>query len=54
VIDVEVGPRLGNRYLAMGDFTMGTMFTNSLADNGRLLQLHFPVSLDEVWTINPA
>jgi hypothetical protein len=35
-----------NRYLVMGDFTVGTMFTKPLTDNGRLRRLGFPVS----WT----
>jgi hypothetical protein len=43
-----------NRYLAMGDLTVGTMFTQSLAGNGRLCRLRFPVSLDEMWTNYPA
>jgi hypothetical protein len=30
-----------NRYLVMGDFTVGTMFTQPLADNGRLRRLRF-------------
>jgi hypothetical protein len=42
--------RLANRYLVMGAFTVGTMFTQPLAGNGRLRRLHFPVSLDELWT----
>jgi hypothetical protein len=43
-----------NRYLVMGDFSVGTVFTQSLAGNGRLRRLHFPVSLDEMWTNYPA
>jgi hypothetical protein len=43
-----------NRYLAMGDFTVGTMFTQPLAGNGRLRRLRFPVSLDKMWTNYPA
>jgi hypothetical protein len=39
-----------NRYLIMGDFTVGTIFTQPLAGNGRLRRLRFPVSLDEMWT----
>jgi hypothetical protein len=35
-----------NRYLVMGDFTVGTMFTQLLAGNGRLRRLRFLVSLD--------
>jgi hypothetical protein len=42
-----------NRYLVMGDFTMGTMFTQPLAGNGRLRRLRCPVSLDEMWTNYP-
>jgi hypothetical protein len=37
-----------NRYLVMGDFTVGTIFTQPLSCNGRLRRLHFPVSLDEM------
>jgi hypothetical protein len=37
-----------NRYLVMGDFTVGTFFTQPLAGNGRLRGLLFPVSLDEI------
>jgi hypothetical protein len=43
-----------NRYLVVGDFTVGKMFTQPLAGNGRLRQLRFPVSLDEMWTNHPA
>jgi hypothetical protein len=43
-----------NRYLVIGDFTVGTVFTQPLAVNGRLRRLHFPVSLDEMWTNYPA
>jgi hypothetical protein len=43
-----------NRYLAMGDFTLRTMFTEALAGNGRLRRLRFLVSLDEMWTNYPA
>jgi hypothetical protein len=43
-----------NRYLGMGDFTVGTMFTQPLTGNGRLHRLSFPVSLDEMWTNYPA
>jgi hypothetical protein len=43
-----------NRYLVMGDFTVGTMFTQPLASNGRLRRLFFPVSLDKMWTNYPA
>jgi hypothetical protein len=43
-----------NRYLVMGDFTVGIMFTQPLADNGRLRRLRFPISLDEMWTNYPA
>jgi uncharacterized membrane protein (DUF4010 family) len=43
-----------NRYLVMGDFTVGTMFTQLLAGNKRLHRLSFPVSLDEMWTNYPA
>jgi hypothetical protein len=39
-----------NRYLVMGDFTVGTMFTQPLAGNGRLRRLCFPVLLNEMWT----
>jgi hypothetical protein len=31
VLCVGVGTRLANRYLVMGDFTVGTMFTQPLA-----------------------
>jgi hypothetical protein len=41
---------VSNRYLVMGDFPVGTIFTEPLAGNGRLRQLLFPVSLDEMWT----
>jgi hypothetical protein len=37
-----------NRYLVMGDFTVGTMFTQPFAGNGRLRRLRFPISLDEM------
>jgi hypothetical protein len=43
-----------NRYLVMGDFTVGTMFTQPLAGNGRLRRLRFLVLLDEMWTNYPA
>jgi hypothetical protein len=43
-----------NRYLVMGDFTAGTIFNQPLSVNGRLRQLRFPVSLDEMWSNNPA
>jgi hypothetical protein len=43
-----------NRYLVMGDFTVGTMFNQPLAGNGRLSRLRFPVLLDEMWTNYPA
>jgi hypothetical protein len=43
-----------NRYLVMGDFTVGTLFTQPLAGNGRLRLLRFPVTLDETWTNYPA
>jgi hypothetical protein len=43
-----------NRYLVIGDFTVGTMFTQPLAGNGRLRRLQFPVLLDEMWTNNSA
>jgi hypothetical protein len=43
-----------DRYLVMGDFTVGTMFTQPLADNGCLRRLRFPVSLGEIWTNYPA
>jgi hypothetical protein len=43
-----------NRYLVMGDFTVGAVFTQPLVGNGRLRRLHFLVSLDEMWTIYPA
>jgi hypothetical protein len=39
-----------NRYFVMSDFTVGTMFTQPLAGNGRLHRLRFSVSLDEMWT----
>jgi hypothetical protein len=38
-----------NRYFVMGDFTVGTMFTQPLAGNELLRRLRFPVSLDEMW-----
>jgi hypothetical protein len=38
----------------MGDFTVGTMFTQPLVGNGRLRRLRFPVSLDEIWKNYPA
>jgi hypothetical protein len=37
-----------NRYLVTGDFTVGTIFTQPLASNGRLRLLRFPVLLDEM------
>jgi hypothetical protein len=43
-----------NRYLVMGDFTVGTMFTQPLTGNGRLRRLRFPVSLDKMWRNYPA
>jgi hypothetical protein len=43
-----------NRYLVMGDFTVGTIFTQPSAGNGRLRRLRFPVSLDEMWPNYPA
>jgi hypothetical protein len=43
-----------NRYIVMGDLTVGTMFTQPLAGNGRLRRLCFPVFLDEMWTNYPA
>jgi hypothetical protein len=43
-----------NRYLVMGDLTVGTMFTQPLAGNGRSRRLRFTVSLDEMWTNYPA
>jgi hypothetical protein len=43
-----------NRYLVMGTFTVGTMFTQLLAGNGRFRGLCFPLSLDEMWTNYPA
>jgi hypothetical protein len=43
-----------NRYLVMGDFTVGTMFTQPLAGNRCLRRLHFLVSLDEMWANYPA
>jgi hypothetical protein len=43
-----------NRYSVIGDSTVGTMFTQPLAGNGRLRRLHFPVLLDEMWTNYPA
>jgi hypothetical protein len=43
-----------NRYLAMGDFTVGTMFTQLLSGNGHLHRLRFLVSLYEMWTNYPA
>jgi hypothetical protein len=39
VLCVGVGTRLANRYVVMGDFTVGTMFTQPLASNGRLRRL---------------
>jgi hypothetical protein len=45
---------LANRYLVMGAFTVGAMFTQPLADNGRFRRLRFPDSLDEMWTSYPA
>jgi hypothetical protein len=45
--------RVANRYLVMDDVTVGTMFAQPLADNGRLCRLRFPVSLDEIWTNYP-
>jgi hypothetical protein len=36
-----VGTRLDNRYLVMGDFIVGTIFTQTLADNGPLRQLRY-------------
>jgi hypothetical protein len=32
VLCFRVGMRLANRYLVMGDFTVGTIFTQPLAD----------------------
>jgi hypothetical protein len=43
-----------NRYLVMGNFTVGKMFTQSLAGNGRLRRLRFPVSSNKTWTNYPA
>jgi hypothetical protein len=43
-----------NRYIVMGDFIVGTMFTQPLVGNGRLHRLCFPVLLDEMWTNYPA
>jgi hypothetical protein len=43
-----------NRYLVMGEFPVGTIFTQPLAGNRRLRRLRFPVSLDEMWTNYPA
>jgi hypothetical protein len=40
--------RLPNRYLVMGDFTVGTVSTQPLAGNGRLRRLRFSISLDEM------
>jgi hypothetical protein len=40
--------------LVMGDFTVGIMFSQPLAGNGRLRRLRFPVSLGEIWTNYPA
>jgi hypothetical protein len=34
----------------MSAITVGTMFTQPSAGNGRLRRLRFPVSLDEMWT----
>jgi hypothetical protein len=42
-----------NHYFVIGNFTVGTMFTQPLAGNGRLRRLRFPVSLDEMWTNYP-
>jgi hypothetical protein len=41
VLCVGVGTHLANCYLAMGDFTVGTVFTQPLAGNGRLRQLRY-------------
>jgi hypothetical protein len=46
--------RLANRCLVMGDFTVGTIFTQPLAGNGSLRRLRFPVLLDEMWVNFPA
>jgi hypothetical protein len=54
VLCVGVGTLLANRYLVMGDFNVGTLFTQSFAGNGRLRRLRFPVSLHEMWTNYPA
>jgi hypothetical protein len=35
-----------NRYVVMGDFTVGTKFTLPLAGNGHMRRLRFSVSLD--------
>jgi hypothetical protein len=43
-----------SRYLVMGDFIVGTIFTQPLAGNGRLRRLRFPVLLNEMWTNYPA
>jgi hypothetical protein len=45
---------VSNRYLVMGDFSVGTIFTQLLAGNGCLRRLRFPVSLDKMWTNYPA
>jgi hypothetical protein len=43
-----------NRYLVMGEISVGTMFTQPLAGNGCLRLLRFPVLLDEMRTNYPA
>jgi hypothetical protein len=47
---VGVGTRLANRYLVMGDFTVGTVLPQPLVCD----DFAIPVSLDEMWTIYPA
>jgi hypothetical protein len=42
------------RYLVMGAFAVGTMFTQPLIGNGRFRSIRLPLSLDEMWTIYPA
>jgi hypothetical protein len=41
VLCVEIGTRLANCYLAVGDYTTGTVFTQLLAGNGRLLRFRY-------------
>jgi hypothetical protein len=54
VLCAGLGTRVANRYLAMDDFTVGTIFTQPLAVNGSLRRLRYSGSLDEMWTIYPA